>query len=216
MKKKIIISSIVAVVILVLVSFTGVVGYQTTKTSTNAKASPLFKVRTNRAIGEESKDIACDYVGKGNTLLFPKRDDKAILTLKVVDRISRMDDKTFEKFITYIIDSARKDNRLNGINPDRIREVFYLLRYSDTSIPILDAAAEYKYASVTVGSPSACCHLSITFGYGIKGFLACILLLSLLPFAFIWVIINIISDLLSPNCGYMSIISAQHGCTAMN
>ena len=48
MNKKILIGSIIAVVILVLVSFTGVVGYQTTKSSTIARASPLFKVRTNR------------------------------------------------------------------------------------------------------------------------------------------------------------------------
>ncbi len=57
MNKKILIGSIIAVAILVLVSFTGVVGYQTTKSSTIAKASPLFAVRSSRAIDEESKDI---------------------------------------------------------------------------------------------------------------------------------------------------------------
>jgi len=44
MNKKILIGSLVAVSILVLVSFTGVVGYQTTKSSTIAKASPLFRI----------------------------------------------------------------------------------------------------------------------------------------------------------------------------
>ena len=104
MKKKILIGSIIAVVILVLVSFTSVVGYNSVKS--NVKTSPLFKVRTNRAIGEESKDITCMFVGKGITLLFPKRDDKSVLTQKVVDRINRMDDKTFERFIKCIEDGA--------------------------------------------------------------------------------------------------------------
>jgi len=57
MNNKILIGSIIAVAVLVLVSFTGVVGYQTTKSSTIAKASPLFTVRSSRAIDGESKDI---------------------------------------------------------------------------------------------------------------------------------------------------------------
>ena len=58
MNKKILIGSIIAVVILVLVSFTGVVGYQTTKSSTISKASPLFSVRSKRAIYEESEALS--------------------------------------------------------------------------------------------------------------------------------------------------------------
>ena len=53
MDKKILIGSIIAVAILVLVSFTGVVGYQTTKSSTIDVASPLFTVRSSRAIDKE-------------------------------------------------------------------------------------------------------------------------------------------------------------------
>ena len=79
MNKKILISSIIAVAILILVSFTGVVGYQTTQSSTMARASPLFAVRSSRAIDEESKDIVCDYIGKGNTFPIPRRDDKTAI-----------------------------------------------------------------------------------------------------------------------------------------
>ena len=61
MNNKILLGSIIAVIILVLVSFTGVVGYQTTS-SAIAKASPLFTVRTQRATDKESKDIACGYI----------------------------------------------------------------------------------------------------------------------------------------------------------
>ena len=93
MNKKILLGSIIAVAILVLVSFTGVVGYQTTKSSTIANASPLFTIRCSRAIDEENKDFVCDYVGKGEeiTIPLPLRNDRAILLEKIKDRISKMD-----------------------------------------------------------------------------------------------------------------------------
>jgi hypothetical protein len=173
MNKKILLVSIIAVVILVLVSFTGVVGYQTTKSSTIAKISPLFNIRTSRALGEESKDIACNYVGKGNTLPFPERDDRTILTQKIIDRISKIDDKSFERFIASFINNAQKDNRFKGINPDEIREALYLIRDSDKPIPIFDANTEYKRHTIFCGCITCSC---ITSGHGSKGFLNCILL----------------------------------------
>jgi len=99
MEKKILIGSLVAVAILVLVSFTGVVGYQTTKSSTNAKASPLFTIRSSRAIDEESKDIVCDYVGKGQQSLIniPNRDDKKVLLQKILVKIQDIDDKELKR-----------------------------------------------------------------------------------------------------------------------
>ena len=71
MNKKILLGSIIAVVILVLVSFTGVVGYQSAKSSTIARASPLFSVRSKRAIDRESKDLTSDYIGKGEEVTIP-------------------------------------------------------------------------------------------------------------------------------------------------
>ncbi|EMR75384.1 hypothetical protein MBGDF03_00798 [Thermoplasmatales archaeon SCGC AB-540-F20] len=103
MNNKILISSIIAVAILVLVSFTGVVGYQTTKSSTIARASPLFTVRSSRAIDEESKDIACDYVGKGeeSVLSIPKRDEKKVLLQKFINRIRKMNDEELDNLIKF-------------------------------------------------------------------------------------------------------------------
>jgi hypothetical protein len=182
MKKKLIIGCIIAVVILVLVSFTGVVGYQTTK-STIARASPLFKVRTNRAIGEESNVLNCKYVGKGITLPFPERDDKTILNQKVVDSIRKMDDKTFERFIAYIIDSAKNDNKFNGVNPDRIREALNLIRVNDKSILIYQTMINNDPKAYSVGD--TCGGWDITFCGGINGFLYCILL----PFYLLFLVI---------------------------
>ena len=104
MNKKILIGSLVAVAILVLVSFTGVVGYQTTKSSTIAKASPLFTVRSSRAIDEESKDIACDFIGKGedNFLSIPKRDEKKVLLQRFINRIRKMNDEELDNLIKFV------------------------------------------------------------------------------------------------------------------
>ena len=69
MKTKIILGSIGAVVILILVSFTNVVGIQST-TSRTVNQSPLFNIRTQKAINQESKPILIShYLGKGlNTI----------------------------------------------------------------------------------------------------------------------------------------------------
>jgi len=130
MNKKILIGSIIAVVILVLVSFTGVVGYQTTKSSTIAKASPLFSIRTSRAIDEENKGLTCDYVGKGedNFLSIPKRDDKTVLVQKFIERISEMDDETFDRFIDLLTTQFHQDNRANNVNTINIKSILYQLR----------------------------------------------------------------------------------------
>jgi len=121
MNNKILMGSIIAVVILVLVSFTGVVGYQTTKSSTITKASPLFTVRSSRAIDEESKDIVCDYVGKGNTFLILRRDGKSTGINKVINIINRMDDSTYNRFV------RRISTRYNVDNKD-VNEILQLIR----------------------------------------------------------------------------------------
>ena len=54
--KKILLGSIIAVAVLIGVSFTSVVGYSSVK-SNSAINSPLFNVRTNRAIDKERRII---------------------------------------------------------------------------------------------------------------------------------------------------------------
>jgi len=122
MNKKIPIGCIIAVVILVLVSFTGVVGYQTTQSSTIVRASPLFTVRSSRAIDEESNDFTCDFVGKGedNFLSIPKRDGRIALVQKFIDRISKMDDETFNRLIQFI-----RENSNYPIIPEKVNSDNY-------------------------------------------------------------------------------------------
>ena len=127
MNKKILIGSIIAVVILVLVSFTGVVGYQTTKSSTIARASPLFTARSTRAIDEESKDLTCDYVGKGeeSILSIPKRNDRIEMVQKVIDIISRMDDKGINRLTELVNRQLYNDNAMKDVN---VYEMFQFIR----------------------------------------------------------------------------------------
>jgi len=141
MNKKILIGSLVAVVILILVSFTGVVGYQTTKSSNIAKASPLFTVRTSRAIDEESKGLSCDYVGKGEdiTISLPTYNNRNTQLQKVIDVISKMDDTIFKGFLNLIINQIQKDDEQEDVNINKIvpllGEVYSYLRY----VGLLDA-----------------------------------------------------------------------------
>ena len=101
MKKKILIGSIIAVVILVMVSFSGVVGYQTTKSSTISKASPLFSVRSSRAIDKKSNDLNCEYVGKGIpiSIAFPKRNYTLSIIKKIIDIMRIEEDIQFNRLI---------------------------------------------------------------------------------------------------------------------
>ncbi|EMR74897.1 hypothetical protein MBGDF03_00695 [Thermoplasmatales archaeon SCGC AB-540-F20] len=112
MNKKILIGSIIAVAVLVLVSFTGVVGYQTTQSSTIARPSPLFTVRSSRAIEEDSKDFTCDYVGKGEEIIIPlsDRNNNLVLLEKIKDSISKMDEEEINHIKKLII------GKLNNIN----------------------------------------------------------------------------------------------------
>ena len=134
MKKKIIIGSIIAVAILILVSFTGVVGYQTTKSSTIARASPLFTVRSSRAIDKESTGLSCDYVGKGEEvgLLIPKRDSETALIQKFADSISKMDDTNFKRFLNLLINKIQEKNEYEDIN--EVIKTFQQIRNNPLSI----------------------------------------------------------------------------------
>ena len=63
MNKKIIIASIIIVAILVGVSLTSVVGYQSVES--NFWESPLFNVRSNLVIDNENKVLNREYLKKG-------------------------------------------------------------------------------------------------------------------------------------------------------
>jgi len=140
MNKKILIGSIIAVAILVLVSFTGVVGYQTTKSSTIAKASPLFTVRSSRAIDEESKDLSCDYLGKdkGRVIFFPNGDNRQVLFQNIINQISMIDDKRFNNFVKLFINHLHNKYKLSDADIVKTLEFLYQLRDGEKKLSNLN------------------------------------------------------------------------------
>lgn len=153
MKKKILIGSIISIAILIGISFTSVVGYQSTS-KTIADISPLFNIRTSRALNEESKELTYDYVGKGeeSILSIPKRDNRMEGVQRFVDTINKMDDGTFNRFIDFLINHKGKRIKEENIpakinvlqqfkiNPDKLKDyiadekenIFYTEEYCET------------------------------------------------------------------------------------
>lgn len=217
MKKNIFVGSIIAVAILILVSFTSVIGYTTIK-SDSISSSPLFNVRTNRAIGEQSTVIHRQYINKGISLWFPTQDEKTIVAQEIVDGIRRMDEQSFEKFITVVIMSLQKDKRFNDVNFRQIRDALYLLRNSDESVMQFNIEIDYDFPLQTIASNCftfAICPLTIglpncvtvslcevTVGFGIKGMLLCIAFFPLFILFWMAFLYNIIKNKLTIDCHY--------------
>ncbi len=152
MNKKILLGSIIAVVILVLVSFTGVVGHQTIKSSAIAKASPLFNIRTSRAIGQGEKDISTDYLGHGEetNIQFSSRMKRAELAQKAVNIVSKMDDKAFSRFVARIILNLKYQEQMTDKETsDALQALQYIrrnpnvIKYYDTKKNLKDITNEY-------------------------------------------------------------------------
>jgi len=123
-KKPLIGVSICAVILLVLGSFTNVVGYQSEK-STTMSESPLFSIRTQKATNKQQNIFTSQYLGKGKgTLLqFPARVNRTELFQKAIEFISDMNDETFEKFTELFVSRIKQDDTITDINLDEIKEI---------------------------------------------------------------------------------------------
>jgi hypothetical protein len=112
-QKLLLCGSIVAVVILVLVSLSPVVGYNSVESST--KDSPLFQVRTQQAINKENDRITGEYVGRGELFCIPKRNEMNTLLQRIADRIHELGDSDIERFQLFL---SQRENELNIGNLD--------------------------------------------------------------------------------------------------
>jgi len=103
MNKKIFIGSIIAVTVLIGVSFTSVVGYRSV--TSDVKASPLFNIRCSRAIDEESEDLSCEYVGKGDiiNIPLPTKNNRLELMDTFTSIIRTINDKSYDRFVDLIL-----------------------------------------------------------------------------------------------------------------
>jgi hypothetical protein len=136
MKTKLLLGSIGAVAILILVSFTNVVGVQST-TSGTVSDSPLFSIRTQKAINQDGKGILTSgYLGKGrNTIFIPTSEDRTMLYQKIIDWISGMDETTFNNFIAMVIHQINSEPKLKNIHSQGIIAVLYQLKNNQPILP---------------------------------------------------------------------------------
>jgi hypothetical protein len=65
MKKKILIGSFGAVLLLILTSYTSVIGFQTTTQNSSLQSSPLFAVQTLRSANKKTTMLQTSYLHKG-------------------------------------------------------------------------------------------------------------------------------------------------------
>jgi len=165
MNKKILIGSIIAVAILIGVSFTSVVGYRSG--ASDVKESPLFNIRTSRAIDEESEDVSFEYVGKGDeiNLLIPNRNDNGELIQKIINMISKIDDKTFDKFIDKIINFIPNNKMINNMNifknihNKKLIDYFMIMNYNNNS-----QSKDQFFNNILMDDTYYFCHTSETNG----------------------------------------------------
>jgi len=125
-KRILALGSICAVAVLIGISFTSVVGYSSNN-SNYFRTSPLYNIRTNRAI-ENGEDVTtCDFVGKGkqNIISIPTIDSRMTL---IIDRIRGMDDNAFSKFIALFIKNANNDYQIKNLDIGDLIKMFHQLR----------------------------------------------------------------------------------------
>lgn len=142
-KKILIIGSICAVAILLGVSFTSVVGYSG-NTSNYVNVSPLYNIRTNRAIENDEDVTTCNYVGKGrqSIISIPTIDRKIAM---MINGIRGMNNHEFSEFVGLVIKYFKNDDKIENTDINKIVKGFYQLRenseilnYADGIITIVD------------------------------------------------------------------------------
>ena len=127
--------SICAVVLLVLGSLSNVVGYQSVK-STTVNDSPLFTMRTQKAINEHQKIIASQYLGMGKEIFlhFQTRDNSNELLKNFIEIMNKMDDKSFERFTEVLIQKARQNDTLRDFSHYQIVQSILSLKTNPDAI----------------------------------------------------------------------------------
>lgn len=156
MKKKILIISISAVVLLVLASLSSVIGTTTVRTS-GAIHSPLFAVRTQRSIDTEEKlTFHSNYLGKGlRTSLFRTTKPSLSLTLDRTIKLLNQNPAFFTKILKEISSNPRITALLqkNGITMDEVKTHLNRLKNNPSLFIEELQNAEPKLAAYQLDSP---------------------------------------------------------------
>jgi hypothetical protein len=152
-KKLLAIGSIIACIILLVASLSPVVGYNSARSS--VRDSPLFSVRTNRAINVDSEGLTCEYVGKGELIQVPTRNSNMVLIQKAINRFCLMDEPAFNRVTEIIINRAYQDERIENEDIDELKITLNLLRTNPEMVKyyIDDSRYTVVFCVKTSGDP---------------------------------------------------------------
>jgi hypothetical protein len=122
--------SAIAVVVLVLASFSPVVGYNSAKFS--VRDSPLFSVRTKRAIHEVSHGFHKDYIGKDKSLpimflLLPR----GIALNDIQNHISQMEEIELNELSIKITDKLNTEYYDKEFSLEQVKNILRWLGSSE-------------------------------------------------------------------------------------
>ena len=85
--------------------------------------SPLFGVRTKRAVNDEQEPVESDFLGKGEkiNIHLPERDDKVVLIERFISSVEKMDEKSLDRVIDIVLLRLNNDN-IVSISKSEIKE----------------------------------------------------------------------------------------------
>ena len=152
MNKRIFIGCLIAIAVLIGLSFTSVSGYNNVES--NQKNSPLFDIRINSAIQKDSKPFTSNYLGKSkqNVIYFPQKDNKLNSFRKAIEGISEMNARTFTRFVDKVTEKLCESNQVLHEDIPKIKQLFDFLRSNP------EDAKKYpfdlKKHSYTIGCPT--------------------------------------------------------------
>lgn len=128
-------ANIIAVIIILLVSFSNVVGYSVVN-SHPLNESPLFCVRKQNVLHEtDGLKIVSEYLGKGKNIpvMIRKGNDAFEKIQDVIWRIKLMDDDTFKKFVDTVVYKLSQQEKNDGVKADKIIYELYQLQLTSKS-----------------------------------------------------------------------------------
>jgi hypothetical protein len=198
--------SICAVVILIITSFSNVVGYQSVK-STAVNDSPLFQTRTQRATNQEQNVLTSQYLGMGkeNLLQFPKRENIIDSLNEAIGYISQMDEQKFARFTQLCIERIHHEPAFDNIDEEDITQLLQLLRDGPTRFNRYAQNHTYNMYSVDICRLTYDCFPSLHWFpgcllMGIKAMIVYFILnffiICLFPIMFIMFIISLIPSII--------------------
>jgi hypothetical protein len=128
MNKKILIGvCILATTIMILTGLSPVIGFQRIKTI-GATGSPLFQVRTSRAINDDTMKITGEYVRQGELMPFPLNNLRDSPYLKTIDSIGDMNDEEIHRITDQLLSYIQMKDEFNDIDEDDLLNLLFEMR----------------------------------------------------------------------------------------